>query len=77
VITTVSGGVPSVFHSGECVFYEKKDSLGLSKLIISVSGNPSLYDSYRMTMHEKTMTFTWDFVREHWLKLIMSNFNNN
>jgi glycosyltransferase involved in cell wall biosynthesis len=70
VISAKYGGTPTIYTEKECLFFERGDYKRLSKYIVDICENPKLYDSFRINMHEKITTFTWNKIRDIWLELL-------
>lgn len=70
IISVNYGGTSSIYSDKECLFFEKGNYQELAQHILKVLDNPTVYDSFRINMYNKIMTFTWDNAREKWLSFL-------
>lgn len=70
VISARCGGTATIYNDKECLFFDKGDYKKLSTYILDVVEKTHLYDVFRENMHRRVMSFTWDKVRDNWLRLI-------
>jgi len=71
VLTAQCAGPATIYNDQECLFFEKGDHEKLSEYILQVADQPHRYDALRANMHRKAMSFTWEKVKDDWMKLLL------
>jgi len=68
VLSTRIGGIKSIYAENELVFFNDENDLAEKLLSISVSFEK--FDTFRFNLKGKVAKFSWNYVKEDWLKII-------
>jgi glycosyltransferase involved in cell wall biosynthesis len=70
VISSKAGGIPTIYGENEIIFYEPGNREDLIAKLYNVLNNREIYSSHAERLQNRVISFTWDYVKEDWMRLI-------